>query len=267
MKPILLHFLKRVFDFIYEEFLGICGINCQMDSEGVSLIGHRGVMGHPELKENTIPAFDMALSRSAGIEFDLQLTKDEVAMVHHDPNLRRVHNLQGELSSLTYKELREKCPAVPSLHEVLDRYQDSAPLLFIEHKLQTSKERNEILASLVYEQITKRKLLAKCVVISLKTECLEFYRTQYPELQLASVYLISPKKSISYVRQYPGVGLLGWYFWFPINWIPYFKKKDLPYGVGFINWPRSFNKIKKQGFTLIFSDRIDRLLPPNHSGK
>lgn len=56
----------------------------------VSIHGHRGSRGsHPE---NTIPAFEEAVAAGAHVlEFDLQLTADDVPIVSHDPYLTAQH--------------------------------------------------------------------------------------------------------------------------------------------------------------------------------
>jgi glycerophosphoryl diester phosphodiesterase len=52
----------------------------------ISVVGHRGARG--ERPENTIPAFTYAIEHGVdGVEFDLQMTKDGVIVVSHDPVL------------------------------------------------------------------------------------------------------------------------------------------------------------------------------------
>ena len=51
------------------------------------IIAHRG--GASLWPENTLMAFDQALRLGCdGLEMDLQLTKDDVLVVHHDATLR-----------------------------------------------------------------------------------------------------------------------------------------------------------------------------------
>ena len=51
------------------------------------IIAHRG--GASLWPENTLMAFDQALRLGCdGLELDLQLTKDDVLVVHHDATLR-----------------------------------------------------------------------------------------------------------------------------------------------------------------------------------
>ena len=50
------------------------------------LLGHRGARGLKSIPENTLAAFDRALADGCdGFEFDVRLTADGQAVVHHDP--------------------------------------------------------------------------------------------------------------------------------------------------------------------------------------
>lgn len=52
----------------------------------LKILGHRGSRGtHPE---NTLASFAEAVSAGAdGIELDVQLSADQVGVVHHDPKI------------------------------------------------------------------------------------------------------------------------------------------------------------------------------------
>ena len=64
-------------------------------------------------------AFERARTLGAwAIELDIRFTKDNVAVVHHDPDLKR-HRYPGVLRDMSFKELRANAPAVPTLAEVL----------------------------------------------------------------------------------------------------------------------------------------------------
>ena len=65
---------------------------------------HRG--GAALRPENTIASFDYGLSLGAdGLEFDVHLSRDGIAVVHHDATLERTTGAQGRLSALTADEL------------------------------------------------------------------------------------------------------------------------------------------------------------------
>jgi glycerophosphoryl diester phosphodiesterase len=83
------------------------------------IIAHRGAWDRQNI-ENTMQAFERARTLGAwGIELDILFTKDNVAVVHHDPDLKRCHHHPGVLCDMSFKDLRANVPAVPTLEEVL----------------------------------------------------------------------------------------------------------------------------------------------------
>lgn len=83
------------------------------------MIAHRG--GAALAPENTLAAFDNALALdSDGLELDVRLSADGVAVVHHDRTLERTTALRGVVSGYTAAQLAEA--NVPSLASVLARY-------------------------------------------------------------------------------------------------------------------------------------------------
>ncbi len=69
------------------------------------VIGHRGASG--ELPENTLPAFERALSHGAVIlETDVHRTRDGEVVILHDPDVARTTDGSGRVSSLTLAELQ-----------------------------------------------------------------------------------------------------------------------------------------------------------------
>jgi glycerophosphoryl diester phosphodiesterase len=68
------------------------------------VFAHRG--GAALRPENTILAFDHGLSLGAdGIELDVHLSRDGIAVVHHDATLERTTDGRGPLAALTAAEL------------------------------------------------------------------------------------------------------------------------------------------------------------------
>ena len=65
-----------------------------------------------------------------GIELDVQITKDKILIVHHDPTLERLTDKHTQISLLNYKELKDidargknfqnlNFQHIPTLEEVL----------------------------------------------------------------------------------------------------------------------------------------------------
>ncbi|PYZ94995.1 hypothetical protein CR194_05620 [Salipaludibacillus keqinensis] len=73
--------------------------------EHTKIFAHRGSAGtHPE---NTMVSFEAALNAGAdGLEFDVQLTKDQVPVVIHDETVNRTTNGKGWVKDLSYEELK-----------------------------------------------------------------------------------------------------------------------------------------------------------------
>lgn len=85
------------------------------------MFAHRG--GAALALENTIAAFDNAVALDVdGIELDVRLSRDGIAVVHHDRTLDRTTSLRGELAARTADELVRA--GIPTLAAVLRRYRD-----------------------------------------------------------------------------------------------------------------------------------------------
>jgi len=70
----------------------------------VQIIAHRGLTS--QHLENTLSALTSAFDSGAdGVEFDVQLSKDQIPMVFHDRGLRRLVNKKANIDDLTGAEL------------------------------------------------------------------------------------------------------------------------------------------------------------------
>jgi glycerophosphoryl diester phosphodiesterase len=84
---------------------------------------HRGLRDGVPLKENTIAAFDAALDCGVhGLEFDVRWTADNVPVISHDSNCRRVFSLNLNIEETTSTQLRASLPELPFLSELIERY-------------------------------------------------------------------------------------------------------------------------------------------------
>ena len=81
------------------------------------VLAHRGL--HDDARENTLAAFAAAVAAGVdGIETDVRLSKDGVAVLVHDPKIGR-----RKVSSMTHDEIsRAAGHHVPSLAEALARF-------------------------------------------------------------------------------------------------------------------------------------------------
>ncbi|MBQ9019432.1 MAG: hypothetical protein IJ097_03905 [Bacilli bacterium] len=88
-------------------------------------IAHRGMFDNKKIPENSIKAFKKALKYNYSIELDVQLTKDNILVVFHDENLKRMTNIDKLLKDTTYTELKKynllnTNENIPTLKEVLE---------------------------------------------------------------------------------------------------------------------------------------------------
>lgn len=107
------------------------------------VIGHRGAPAI--VPENTLPSFQAALDAGAlAIECDVRLTRDGVAVIHHDPTTDRTAGAPGVLADLPWDALARydaggaarhrgvwhgEALRIPSLAEVLQAF-PTVPFLF-----------------------------------------------------------------------------------------------------------------------------------------
>ena len=107
------------------------------------VVAHRGAWNLRDRLENTEPAFREAMKLGAwGVEFDVRFTRDNVPVLHHDPDLFRCHGVGGVIDELTLQELRTVAPHVMPLADALKL----SPLHFmIEIKTSLTLEQRKIL--------------------------------------------------------------------------------------------------------------------------
>lgn len=89
-------------------------------------IAHRGLHGG-DVVENTLPAFQRAVEQGYGVELDIQLSSDGVAVVTHDYDLKRVFGVDRMVKDCTAAELAAL--GVPTLAEVLAVLDGKVPLV------------------------------------------------------------------------------------------------------------------------------------------
>lgn len=87
------------------------------------VVSHRGERDNRRVFENTFAAFDPLLDSGVwGIEFDLRWTRDDEPVISHDPDLRRVFDVDLKLADTDYATVRARCPRVPHLGDFIARY-------------------------------------------------------------------------------------------------------------------------------------------------
>ncbi len=105
---------------------------------------HRGLHGIDSdqtiYPENSMSAFKRALDNGFGMEFDVHLTKDDIPVVFHDDNLKRMCGVDAMLKDFTYEELQQfnllnTDQKIPKFTDVLELVNGKYPLI-IEYKVE-----------------------------------------------------------------------------------------------------------------------------------
>jgi glycerophosphoryl diester phosphodiesterase len=104
----------------------------------MKIIGHRGARGLAP--ENTIAALQKGLAHHVDmLEFDLRVTKDNVVILHHDPELIDPNGTCHLITEHTYRQLVEHKPDLATFEAVLKTFADQLPL-YIEVKPHVTTE-------------------------------------------------------------------------------------------------------------------------------
>lgn len=249
--------LQWAFDFAY----GLIPHQLSGQAADALLIGHRGVYEHPDVLENTLPAFDIAVAHGGGIEFDLHLTRDQVVVVHHDRTLSRVHGLPHAVADLSFAQLQEVAPAVPSLDEVLARYGHRCPHYFMEPKVQSPSDMRKLIQS-VGESLGRHRLTRYTTLLSTDSQMLDITRQSLPEMAKAMVFFVDYRAALAYAKRHQDTGLAGWYATFPSSQRAFLERRGLHIGVGQIDYGNTYRHFRNQGYRYHFTNRIDRLVHP-----
>ncbi|MFN2502585.1 MAG: glycerophosphodiester phosphodiesterase, partial [Pyrinomonadaceae bacterium] len=168
------------------------------------IIGHRGASAHAP--ENTLAALRMAVNAGAdGVEFDVQLAKDGVPVVIHDPTLDRTCRREGRIADHTSVELgkmdagswfNDKHPeaahasfsaeTVPTLLQVLELLTGYEGSVYVELKADDSNYRQ--LTGTVCDVIRHSPLLPQMIVKSFKLAAITEVRCLFPHVQTAALF-------------------------------------------------------------------------------
>ncbi|MBC7899912.1 MAG: hypothetical protein H7070_07640 [Saprospiraceae bacterium] len=168
------------------------------------IIAHRGAS--LLAPENTLAAFGRAIDDGAeGIEFDVRLAKDAVAVVFHDATLQRTARREGRVSDFDSDELREfdigswfsevsgksADPAfakerVVSLENTLAFLKDFKGLIYIELKCRDSEVAQ--LTKAVCRAVENSNLLGRIIVKSFKLAVIPRVRMLCPAVRTAALF-------------------------------------------------------------------------------
>lgn len=149
---------------------------------------HRGLYGE-NVSENSLEAFEAACRSDFGIELDVQLSRDGVAVVFHDDSLARMTGDARRVDEVDWSELRQlrlkDGGRIPAFDEALCRIEGRVPLL-VELK---NGHSNAKLCAVVRDRL--RAYAGAYLIESFHPLILRWFRKNAPEMlrgQLVGAY-------------------------------------------------------------------------------
>ncbi len=161
---------------------------------------HRGLFDNAsDAPENSLRAIQKAVEAGYGIEFDVQLSKDDIPVVFHDATLKRMCGIDGNVWEYTLEELQKmklahSNQAIPTFEEVLKVIGGKVPLI-IEYKMDRVDTKVCELGNAILE-----KYQGPYCVESFHPAAVKWYRTYRPDIirgQLSEDYARHGKKKVS----------------------------------------------------------------------
>ena len=96
------------------------------------LIAHRGVHNF-SIPENTLPAFVKSINKNYIIELDIHILSDNIIVVYHDFNLKKLTSVNKIIETLSYPQLSKikikNKYTIPTLEKVIHIVNGRVPIL------------------------------------------------------------------------------------------------------------------------------------------
>lgn len=247
------------------------------------IIAHRGAS---ELApENTFAAFRRAIDDGAeGIEFDVRLAKDGLAVVFHDSTLERTGRKQGRVSSFTSAQLggldvgtwfnlnnpKKADPSfaletVPTLAETLEFLKEFRGLIYIELKCKDSEIGQ--LSKAVCNAIGGSNLLPQIIVKSFKLGVIPRMRYLCPAVKTAALFapkimtILRKEKHLVKIADELGADQLSLHFsLITRKLMKKVEKRNLPVAIWTADSPRWIQRAVNLGLIAIITNNPARLL-------
>lgn len=221
------------------------------------IIAHRGIHDNRTVLENTLPAFARAASAGVwGIELDVRWTRDLVPVVVHDPDLTRLHGLDLHIRAATHAQLKGRCPAVPSLADVVARFGGRLHLMIEVKELPATGKGG--LCDILARELADVSPVRDYHLMSLDAKILEQLHPFPPKARVAIAYYWPGALSRRAAAASWG-GLCAHYLLMPPYLIRKHHRRGQSIGTGYIASRNSLFRELNRGVDWIFSNQADRI--------
>lgn len=206
--------------------IGILLSCSMMMAAKIEVHGHRGARAM--MPENSLPAFEYAIGLGVDVlELDVAVTKDDVLVVSHDPEMSAVHCVGPEgsprlIREMTYAQVQLwDCGAkanpefphqkaipgtrVPSLDSVFalskkGKFQFNVETKIFPHRPSVTPE-PERFAELMLAAIRKHHLEQRVIVQSFDFRTLKAMKRLAPEIRLSALLAFAPQDFVASARE------------------------------------------------------------------
>lgn len=141
--------------------------------------------------ENSPRAIRAAQSnpRYAFIEFDVQYSADEIPVVVHDGNLRRVFRHGEKVQKSPFEILQDLSGnEIAAYEDIMDLAEGKR--VNIEIKSQGDEEADRRLVDVVMGDIRGRGIEEKVLISSISDEVVEYVKSRYPDMKVGQIFFI-----------------------------------------------------------------------------
>lgn len=163
--------------------------------------GHRGHLS--EIRENTIANFEQVLGKGVDyIEIDVQLTRDDQAVIYHDMRLEERSPLTGAIRDYTVAELKAVFE-LDTLEEAVAwcKAHNLPILLEIKSCELTMHDTRATLAERIVETLRKYDFFEDCVVFGIDHRTLKRIKTMEQRVHLALIVPHVPHDPAALMRE------------------------------------------------------------------
>ena len=217
----------------------------------LGIIAHRGVHGEGLAQENSTDAFRLAVENSIyGVEFDVRWTRDNVAVIYHDPHLGRLHQLPKVVIRNTYfEDLRKLAPDIPTLKEVAEQFGGKVHFMIELKELMENQDQHAHLK----EALSGLEVLKDFHFMSLDSDRLSSLEG-YPNESLVDIAWFDMQSTYDETLKRNHGGLTGHFMLLRDSHREQLNNKNIPYGTGFIETEGTLYKEIERGCTWVFTD-------------
>jgi glycerophosphoryl diester phosphodiesterase len=190
-------------------------------------IAHRGLFNNENgVPENSLPAFQAALSGKYPIELDLQILDDDEIVIFHDSYLSRMTGERGLLQSKTKGQIKNikllnSNQSIPLLREVLELIDGQVPILF-ELK---SKRKVGLFEKTLLKKLAEYK--GEFAVESFNPLSVRWFRLNAPHISRGQLYGGLRGKKLFTLLSNPDFGVFDVRY-IPLNFLEKFREKKIP---------------------------------------